>query len=120
MSSASAASRIGAYLGVSRYSPCVWELISRPTSPSFFARSISEAGDSGAWGATAPRPAKREGYARTASASVLADGASSGEFRLVDATLTAIAIGGLGMQVGTGSRPALVTPASRSPMRTCT
>jgi AcrR family transcriptional regulator len=30
---------------------------------------------------------------------VLADGAGSGEFRLVDATLTAIAIGGLGMQV---------------------
>jgi AcrR family transcriptional regulator len=32
-------------------------------------------------------------------AGVLADGASSGEFRLVDPTLTAIAIGGLGMQI---------------------
>ena len=30
---------------------------------------------------------------------MLADGAASGEFRLVDPTLTAIAIGGLGMQV---------------------
>jgi AcrR family transcriptional regulator len=33
-------------------------------------------------------------------AGVLAEGASNGEFRLVDPTLTAIAIGGLGMQVG--------------------
>ncbi len=32
-------------------------------------------------------------------ADVLADGARSGEFRLVDPTLTAIAIGGLGMQI---------------------
>jgi AcrR family transcriptional regulator len=38
---------------------------------------------------------------------VLADGARSGQFRLVDSTLTAVAIGGLGMQIAHWFAPGL-------------
>ncbi len=40
-------------------------------------------------------------------AGVLAEGANSGDFQLVDPTLTAIAIGGLGMQVAHWFAPGL-------------